>query len=407
MYSMSSPSSSSSSSSSSPRKYSFEDDRDRVLDLESGMGPASFAAPSSSSASWDTPFTNSGDDAWGSTFGGMSRSSSGGSRRQFSSRQVFHTLLGLLLVSMGLLVMELRQPGFISHLSSRMTSSWAERRTPSTSSSSISSSVVSEEAAHVHSSPPALLDTAGFRVDISPTSEPTEARGMEYVGNLGSPTSEPTEYRGEEGVFTPTSEPTEYARDVEDPRNLPPLDLEGGSATTPTSEPTVFTAGEGVGRVTPTSEPTMFDPSLDEGSKGNSGPTSEPTIFSAGVDSPPPPAAEPVVPTSEPTVFSGDVPEVSGGGESSPTSEPTVFSGDIPEVSSPTSEPTIFIAGDNEGEGGDGERPGVPGNSAFPTPGPTISADLMSESPTSDPTQYPTPTPTEGSLYDFVMDAIF
>ena len=421
----SNPSSSSSSSGSSPRPYGIND-------------------------AWDTP-TTSNYNSFPPQLG-IPEPSRGNKR--IVPRQVFHTIATLLIISMVMLLVELRTPGFAIRLGEKLSTLWEKNRITS----NMASKRTNTNMRGGHDSPDfGLLDA----VMNTPTSEPTQLIGSYKWGSaLGRtvPTSEPTEYRTfGDVIVAPTSEPTEFIRDEEDADNLPPppaLAVENG---TPTLEPTMFDSGSAeptmfnANSAEPTmfnansAEPTMFNAntieptqffnseeegsqeteggagesssdntdSNDRGIKGeNVTPTSEPTVFN-NVNMPPSVSGpeggnSEAKPTSEPTIFYTE--RKSPGDQVIPTSEPTIFNADIPEVAGqPTSEPTIFNAN-------------VPEVAGVPTREPTIfNANIpevpegtptqteptgVSIAPTNDPTQFPTPTPTEATLLGYIGESI-
>ncbi len=386
-------------------------------DVEARRGVTPISAPSSSSSSssprpygindaWDTP-TNSNYNSFPPhlEIPGPSKEN-----KRVVPRQVFHMVASLLIISMVMLLVELRTPGFAVHMGQKLSTLWGKNRIASNMTGKGTKSNM--RGGHI---PPdfELLDA----IIGVPTSEPTQLIGSYKWANAGgrtAPTSEPTEYRTfGDVIVAPTSEPTEFIRDEEDPNNLPPppaLAVENG---TPTPEPTMFDSGS--------AEPTMFNANSAEPTMFNAN-SAEPTIFNAN-------SAEPTMfnaNSAEPTMFHANTveptqffnseeegsQETEGGEERStdhtnsndegthsgngvtPTSEPTVFNNvNMPPVSSgteggnheaiPTSEPTIFYSG-NKSSGGTS-----PGNQVVPTSEPTIfNANIpeVHSQPTSEPT---------------------
>lgn len=331
-----------------------------------------------------------------------------------SSKQIFNGLACLLVASLCLLLVELRQPG-VAH---RAAKSIYNKLFYSSSSSSISTNAGHYPHGNYSPVPAPFLTPPRLAADgdyNAPTSEPTiligHLRGADpHMEN--SPTSEPTEYRDvqELGVVYdhPTMEPTLFNE------RLP-----GVNDHDPTSEPTIFFSSTGEGgepsssssssENVPTVEPTIFGQSNEPTIFGMS---SEPTVFGQQSNEPTmfDLSGEPTVfgltgePTSftngisaEPTVFGDhvniDAPTNGNTGEhSTPTTEPTVFGAhDIPRVNTPTAEPTTFSERNIPGVGVPTLHPSQPPN--LNTWGPT---SFISVAPTSDPTIFPTPEPTAG-----------
>ena len=219
---------------------SFSGDGDDDIEARGVATPA----PSSSSSSsqrpygindaWDTPIRN---NSYNSIPPQQKRAGSLQGPKRVVPRQVFHIIATLLIVSMVMLLVELRTPGFSVHMGKNLSTLWGRNRI-------ISNTIAPSATTNMRGGhfPPnfELLDS----IIAEPTSEPTQLIGS-YKWAAGAPTSEPTEYRTSQNfgnvIVAPTSEPTEYIRDDEDPINLPPPHaLAAGN--TPTLEPTMFNA---------------------------------------------------------------------------------------------------------------------------------------------------------------------
>merc|ERR1711988_2053559 len=231
-------------------------------------------------ASWDTlPLTRRNNDT--NRGAGNSRNSSSSNVLVFP-RQVFHGLAVMLVVSLGLLLIELRSPGI------------AQRTVRSLYGRHQQASVAVNNKNYYSPVPAPFLANkqARFAAVVAPTSEPTVMTG-ELALDATAPTSEPTEFKDRMGSFVvnePTSEPTEYREAKEA--------MEFKVHSHPTHEPTLFDADKIPKVHEPTSEPTIFFREHRH--------TGEPTVFTQ--------SGEPTVfgQTGEPTVF----------GQSG---EPTVF----------------------------------------------------------------------------------
>merc|ERR1711998_172011 len=239
-------------------------------------------------ASWDTlPLTRNNKDNRNGA--GHDRSQNSGNMLVFP-RQVFHGLAVMLVVSLGLLLVELRSPG-IAQRTVRSLYGRHQQASVAVNSKSCYSPVPAPFLANKQTR---------FAAVVAPTSEPTimtESLSLDAT----SPTSEPTEYKDRMGSFMvnePPSEPTEY-RDKHEAMQF--------QANSPTHEPTLFDANKIPKVGEPTSEPTIFFREHHH--------TGEPTVFSQ---------------SNEPTIFGQ-------------TSEPTVYgqTGE-PTVYGQTGEPTVY-----------------------------------------------------------------
>merc|ERR1711998_683464 len=324
-------------------------------------------------ASWDTlPLTRNNKDNRNGA--GHDRSQNSGNMLVFP-RQVFHGLAVMLVVSLGLLLIELRSPGI------------AQRTVRSLYGRHQQASVAVNNKNYYSPVPAPFLANkkARFAAVVAPTSEPTVMTG-ELALDATAPTSEPTEFKDRMGSFVvtePTSEPTEF-RESKEALSMK-LD-----ASHPTHEPTLFDADKIPKVGEPTSEPTIFfkehhhtsEPTTFQGQSGEPtifGQTSEPTVFGQ--------SGEPTIygQSGEPTVF----------GQHS--FEPTIFGHDtLDGRHAPTGEPTVFFQEHHETH----HHHHVETDEPTPEPsqpphlntwGPTT---LYSVAPTSDPTIFPTPEPT-------------
>lgn len=336
-------------------------------------------------ASWDTlPLTRSA--------GGEHVTASGGSSSSgiaIFPKRLFHGLAAMLVVSLCLLLVELKTPGIVN----RYARSFYTR-------SNAASMAISNNggSANSHYSPvpaPFLAHKQARFVEIAPTSEPTIMNSAEF--DALAPTSEPTEYKDRMGSFMvhdgPTSEPTEYRASGE---TMKLADVDGS----PTHEPTIFDADNIPAVGEPTNEPTLFHsgkiPEVDDhgGDDIESRPTCESSGDCAGgfcnfdegshgycelcsnFDSPeqchedglPDKGADEcrdvcfeddgsrrAVPTAEPTMFHF-------------TSEPTVFGQtNEPTVEGQTSEPTVYGQSGEPTVYGQSGEPTVFGQSGEPT----------------------------------------
>jgi len=360
-------------------------------------------------ASWDTlPLTRNNKDNRNGA--GHDRSQNSGNMLVFP-RQVFHGLAVMLVVSLGLLLIELRSPGI------------AQRTVRSLYGRHQQASVAVNNKNYYSPVPAPFLANkqARFAAVVAPTSEPTVMTG-ELAFDATAPTSEPTEFKDRMGSFVvtePTSEPTEF-RESKEALSMK-LD-----ASHPTHEPTLFDADKIPKVGEPTSEPTIFfkehhhtsEPTTFQGQSGEPtifGQTSEPTVFGqTGEPTVYGQSGEPTVygQTGEPTVYgqSGEPTVYGQSGEPTVygqsleptifgmhTAEPTVFMHDtLNGDKEPTGEPTVFFQEHHETH----HHHHVETDEPTPEPsqpphlntwGPTT---LYSVAPTSDPTIFPTPEPT-------------
>merc|ERR1711998_480241 len=345
------------------------------------MGAQMRKALEGTDASWDTlPLTRNNKDNRNGA--GHDRSQNSGNMLVFP-RQVFHGLAVMLVVSLGLLLIELRSPGI------------AQRTVRSLYGRHQQASVAVNNKNYYSPVPAPFLANkqARFAV-VAPTSEPTVMTG-ELALDATAPTSEPTEFKDRMGSFVvtePTSEPTEF-RESKEALSMK-LD-----ASHPTHEPTLFDADKIPKVGEPTSEPTIFfkehhhtsEPTTFQGQSGEPtifGQTSEPTVFGQ--------TGEPTVygQSGEPTVYGQSLePTIFG----MHTAEPTVFMHDtLNGDKEPTGEPTVFFQEHHETH----HHHHVETDEPTPEPsqpphlrtwGPTT---LYSVAPTSDPTIFPTPEPT-------------
>lgn len=352
-------------------------------------------------ASWDTlPLTRNNDNYRGA---GNGKNTSSSTNAVVFPRQLFHGLAVLLVLSLGVLLVELRSPG----IAQRTVRSFYGRQQQA-------SVAVNSKSYYSPVPAPFLANKqARFAALVVPTSEPTIMTDMDsytaYAAtNATAPTSEPTEYKDRMGSFMvnePTSEPTEYREKTEAMK----LD-----ASHPTHEPTLFDADKIPKVREPTSEPTIFfrehrhtsEPTVftQSGEPTVFGQTGEPTVYGqSGEPTVYGQSGEPTVygQSGEPTVYGQSGEPTVYGQSGEPTiyrqysQEPTIFGQDsLDGRHAPTSEPTVFFQEHHHHHHHVETDEPTPEPSQPPnirTWGPT---SLYSVEPTSDPTIFPTPEPT-------------
>lgn len=320
-------------------------------------------------------------------------------------RQLFHGLAALLVLSLGLLLVELRSPG----IAQRTVRSFYGRRSQA--------SIAVNSNLYYSPIPAPFLANKQSKLAtlVVPTSEPTLVTDIDHYAsyaatNVTAPTSEPTEFKDRMGSFVvnePTSEPTEYREAKEA--------MEFKVHSHPTHEPTLFDADKIPKVHEPTSEPTIFfrehrhtgEPTVftQSGEPTVFGQTGEPTVFGqSGEPTVFGQSGEPTVygQSGEPTVYGQSGEPTVYGQSMEPTifgmnsAEPTIFMHDtLQGEKEPTGEPTIFFQEHHHHHHHHVETDEPTPEPSQPphirTWGPTT---LYSVAPTSDPTIFPTPEPT-------------